>query len=394
MRRIYFDNAATSFPKPPSVPQAMADYAIKVGASAGRGAYAEAMESRRIIADCRKKIAELINAPDPDHIIMTFNCSDGLNLAIHGLVNPGDHVIATWMDHNSVLRPLNELKDRLGVQVELIPCSAEGIVDPDDIRRAIRANTRLIAVLHASNVTGSVQPIGEIAKVARERGVFILIDAAQAMGHWPMDVQKDGFDLVAAPGHKGMLGAQGTGFLYIRPGVEKSLRPLKQGGTGYLSEIMTQPDTMPEKYECGSHNAMGIAGLAAGVQYLLDRTVQAIWQHDRALCRQFMAGLDEIDGLTWFGPRNVEHRVGVFSVRMEGFTPSELAGALEARFGILTRSGLTCAPLAHKTIGTLETGGTTRFSFGPFITPDDITYALDALRQLAGSVKPAGQCRA
>ncbi|MFA5863223.1 MAG: aminotransferase class V-fold PLP-dependent enzyme [Phycisphaerae bacterium] len=383
MKRIYLDNAATSFPKPPQVYQAMIDYATRIGASAGRGAYGEAIESGRMIGECRKKIAQLICAPDPNHIIMTFNCTDGLNLAIHGLLNSGDHVITIWMNHNSVLRPLNELKSRIGLQVDFVPCAFDGIVDPDDIRRAIKPNTKLIAILHGSNVTGTVEPIHQIAKIAREHDLLILVDAAQTIGHLPIDVQKDQIDFLAAPGHKGLLGALGTGFLYIRPGLEKILRPLKQGGTGSWSEEAVQPQALPDKYESGSHNALGIAGLTAGLDYLLNRTVADIHQQDRALCRKFMAGLDEIDGLTWFGPRESANRIGVFSVRMEGYTPRELSAALESKFGILTRSGLHCAPLAHKTIGTLENGGTTRFSFGPFITIEDLDYILNALQKLS-----------
>ncbi len=383
MRRIYLDNAATSFPKPSDALKAMADYASRVGASAGRGAYAEAVESGRIIAECRKNIATLINAPDPNHIIMTFNCSDGLNLAIHGLLNPGDHVITTWMDHNSILRPLNDLQDRIGLQVDFIPCGSDGMVDPDDIRKAIKPNTKLVAILHGSNVTGTVQPVAEVARIAREHGLLILVDAAQTAGHLPIDVQKDRFDFLAAPGHKGLLGPLGTGFLYIRPGVEKRLRPIKQGGTGTRSEEAVQPDSLPDKYEPGSHNAVGIASLSAGVDYILNRGVSAFQKHDRSLCEKFMAGLDMIDGLSWFGPRDVEKRVGVFSVRLEGFTPHELSAALETKYGILTRSGLHCAPLAHKTIGTLETGGTTRFSFGPFVNLEDMDFTLDALKILA-----------
>lgn len=383
MKRRYLDNAATSFPKPASVHQALIDYATQVGASAGRGAYAEARESGRIIQHCRELIARLINAPEPDHIVMTFNCSDGLNLAIHGLLNPGDHVIATWMDHNSILRPFNELKERMGLAVDFIRTAPDGIVDVEDIRKAIRPNTRLIAVLHSSNVTGTVEPTAQIAQLAREHGIYTLIDAAQSAGHWPIDVQKEGYDFLAAPGHKGLLGPLGTGFLYIRSGLEKVLRPFKQGGTGSRSEIMTQPELMPDKYEPGSHNAIGIAGLAEGVSYLLDQTVEKIRQHDRDLCEKFMAGLDEVPGLTWFGPRDVEKRVGVFSVRMEGLEPLALSQQLEEGYGILTRPGLHCAPLAHQTIGTLDSGGTTRFSFGPFVTLEDINYTLEALKTIA-----------
>lgn len=383
MKRLYLDNAATSFPKPACVHQALIDYATKVGASAGRGAYDEAKESGKIIHHCRELIAKLINAPDPDHIVMTFNCSDGLNMVIHGLVNPGDHVITTWMDHNSILRPFNELISYLEIEADFISTQENGIVNVDDIRKAIKPNTKLIAVLHSSNVTGTVEPTAQIARLAREHGIYTLIDAAQSLGHWPIDVLAEGYDFLAAPGHKGLLGPLGTGFLYIRQGLEKVLRPFKQGGTGSRSEIMTQPEIMPDKYEPGSHNAIGIAGLAKGVSYILDETVEKIRRHDRALCERFMAGLDAVPKLTWFGPRDVEKRVGVFSVRLEGYEPLELSQLLERDFGILTRSGLHCAPLAHKTIGTLDSGGTTRFSFGPFVTLDDIDYTVDALKTIA-----------
>jgi len=383
MDRLYLDNAATSFPKPEAVTEAMTAYATRVGASAGRGAYAEAAESGRIIQNCREKIATLIGATDPRNIVMTFNCSDGLNIVLHGLLSKGNHAIATWMDHNSILRPLNDLAARVGVEVDFVPTGSDGIVDPADIRKAIRPNTKLIAMLHGSNVTGTVEPTAEVARIAKEHGVLTLIDAAQTMGHWDINVERDGYDFLAAPGHKGLLGPLGTGFLYIRPGLEKQVRPIKQGGTGTWSEEAVQPEAMPDKYEPGSHNAIGIAGLAAGVEYVLQRGVKTIRDHDRQLCQTFAAGLDQIDGLTWYGPRDVEKRVGVFSVRMPGYTPTELSKALETKFGILTRSGLHCAPLAHKTIGTLETAGTTRFSFGPFVTVENIGYVMNSLKKLA-----------
>jgi cysteine desulfurase family protein len=382
------DNAATSFPKPPCVHEAVLHYATRLGASAGRGAYAEAQDTGRIIQQCRERLCRLINAPNPDHLIMTFNCSDGLNLAIYGLLGEGDHAIATEMDHNSVLRPLNELRERIGLEVDFVRCDAAGLVDPDDVRQAIKPNTKLLAVLHASNVTGSVQPIHDLARVAHDHGALILIDAAQTVGHWPIDVQSDRIDLLAAAGHKGPLGPLGTGFLYIRNGVEQQLCTLKQGGTGTRSEQATQPDDLPDKYEVGSHNAIGIAGLNAAAGWILDRTVLSLRQHDRQLGERFAQDLDAIDGLHWYGPRDLEKRIGVFSVRLDGYGPDELSSALEAQFGILTRSGLHCAPWAHKTIGTLEFGGTTRLSFGPFLTIQDIDHALDALSKLARHKKP------
>jgi cysteine desulfurase family protein len=383
MKRIYLDNAATSFPKPDSVHQAMMTYATNIGASSGRGAYFEAMESSRIIRTCRERIASLIGAKNPDHIIMTMNCSDGLNAVMYGLLNPGDHVITTWMDHNSILRPLNALAERIGVSVDFVRTASDGIVDPSEIKKAIRPNTKLIAALHASNVTGTVQPIHQIGKIAKENNIYFLCDAAQTVGHLPIDVTRDDIDFLAAPGHKGLLGPLGTGFFYIKPGLDKILKSTRQGGTGSRSEEAVQPELMPDKFETGSHNAIGIAALSEGVAYLLEKNVETLRKHDQHLCRIFMAGLDSIEGLTWFGPRDAEHRVGVFSVRMNSLAPQELSDILEKKFGILTRSGLHCAPLAHKTIGTLDVGGTTRFSFGSFTTQEDIQYVLESLSAIS-----------
>jgi cysteine desulfurase / selenocysteine lyase len=387
--RLYFDNAATSFPKPGCVMEATQRYWQDIGASAGRGAYLEAVETGRLIRQCRGDVARLINAERPESIVFGMNCSDGLNLAIKGLLKAGDHAITTWMDHNSVLRPLNSLKEQVGLEVTFVECDGRtGRVDPGDVVRAIRPETRLIAVVHGSNVTGSLQPIREIGAAAREKGVLFLVDAAQTCGHYPIDVRLDGIDLLAAPGHKGCLGPLGTGFLYIRPGVEKAVRPLKEGGTGSISEQVVHPDFMPDRYEAGSHNAVGLVGLGAGVRWVLDRGVEALREHERRLCEVFLSAAGGIGGLTVYGPHEVNDRVGVFSVRVEGYTPAELAAALETHFGVLTRPGLHCAPLAHQTIGTHEQGGTTRFSFGPFIEERDVEHVVSSLMELAGAGRP------
>jgi selenocysteine lyase/cysteine desulfurase len=268
-------------------------------------------------------------------------------------------------------------------RIEVDP--ATGLVDPDAVRRAIRPQTRLIAITHVSNVTGTVQPIRAIGRIARERGIPFIVDAAQSAGHLKIDVQEDLVDLLAAPGHKGLLGPLGTGFLYIRPGLETRLRPIRQGGTGSISEDDRQPDFLPDKFEPGSHNAIGIAGLSEGVQWVLDRTIEWIASHELDLVRTFIDGVQNIDGLRYFGPQGVRHRLGVFSVRIDGYEPLELAAAMEESFGVLTRAGLHCAPLAHRAIGTLDTGGTTRFSFGPFLTTQDIKFATDALAHVSSA---------
>ena len=397
------DNAATSFPKPPAVLEAMTRYATELGASPGRGAYAEAREAGRLMQQCRERINALIGGQSPDHVVFTLNTTDALNLAIRGILGykrgkgadaGGAHVITTWMDHNSVLRPFNALGDQWQVaQTRIEADPATGLIDPDDVRRAIRPNTRLIAMVHGSNVTGTLQPIAAIGRIAREHAVPLLVDAAQTCGHCPIDVQADCIDLLAAPGHKGLLGPLGTGFLYIRPGLEKQMATAREGGTGSVSEIDTQPDFMPDRFEAGSHNAIGIIGLSEGVAWILDRGIDKLWAHEQELVRNMIEGLSDwgaMPGLTLFGPPGVKHRCGVFSVRIEGFDqPQSLSDLLEQDYGILTRSGIHCAPLAHQTFGTRDLGGTTRFSFGPFLTSQDIKYACDALAQICHTHAPA-----
>jgi len=389
-RRIYLDNSATSFPKPPEVAEAMARFATECGASAGRGAYAEARACGEMIAACRERVGQLIHAEAPDRIVFALNCTEALMIGIRGLLNTarGAHAIATVMDHNSVLRPLNALAEQTHLETTFAQADAKtALIDPDDVRRAIRPNTALIAIVHASNVTGSLQPVGEVAAMAREAGIACLIDAAQSVGHVPIDVQAWGADLVAFSGHKGALGPLGTGVLYVRDGFEDRLPTMKEGGTGTISERSVQPPTMPDKYETGSHNAVGLAGLGAGVAWLLERGVDDLRRHDRALSERFLAGTDAVAGLSVYGPRDPEDRTGVFSVNVAGYEPGVLASVLEERFGICTRSGVHCAPLAHRAIGTFP-AGTCRLSFGAFTTADDVAYAADALRRIAAGGPP------
>ncbi len=385
---IYLDNAATSFPKPRTVHEAMMRYATELGASAGRGAYHEAVETASLIAQCRRRLNTFLNGQSPEQFVFTLNCSDALNIAIRGLIDPQkqSHAICSWIDHNSILRPFNALQDEGCLEQTRVRVDAKtGLIDPDDIRRAIRPDTKLIAITHASNVTGTVQPIREISQIAREHAIPLLVDAAQSVGHIPIDLQADQIDLLAAPGHKALLGPLGTGFLYLRPGMEKLVRPTRHGGTGSVSEIDRQPDFMPDRYESGSHNAIGIIGLSEGVQWLINEGIQTLRDHDLDLVRVFIDGVSNIEGLTYYGPQGVRSRLGVFSVRIDGYEPAELAMILESNYGILTRPGIHCAPLAHQTIGTTQYGGTTRFSFGPFLSKQDIKFATDALAEIAMS---------
>jgi cysteine desulfurase family protein len=390
-RLLYVDNAATSFPKPAAVAEAMARFASDVGASAGRAAHARATAAGDLLASCRRRINRLINGEDPQHVIFTQNGTDALNLAIHGLfdhLSHRAHVICTQAEHNSVLRPLAAIERAGMVDVTRVPVNPQtGRVEVDDVRRAVRPDTRLIAIAHAGNVTGTIQPIREIGQLARERDALLLVDAAQAMGHVPIDVQADLIDLLATPGHKGLLGPLGTGVLYVRPGVEHRLAPTRQGGTGTDSESDRQPESLPEKYEAGSQNVVGIAGLNEGVNYLLGQGPDRLRTHDVELMGTFIEGVQDVAGLTYFGPRGVRDRVGVFSVRIDGLDPHELATILETSYGVLVRAGLHCAPGAHDAIGTRQGGGTVRLSFGPFLSAQDVGYVTDALADVAATIR-------
>ena len=388
--RRYFDNAATTFPKPPGVSAAVVHYLDSIGASAGRGAYREALESRRILDDCRAAVRTLFNCTPDDDILFTLNGSDALNIAIKGIVRPHDHVVTSAMDHNSVLRPLDALQKRVGVDWTPVAVDPDTtLLDPADVAAALRENTTLVAINHASNVTGALQPIGPIAEICQARNIPLLIDAAQSAGHVPIDLARLPVDLVACPGHKGLLGPLGTGVLVMQAGMAARLTTLREGGTGSESEYPVQPATSPDKFEPGSHNAPGIAGLLCAVRWILERGVARLREHEHNLSRRMIERLDAIPNLRWYGPRSAEQRVGVFSVRIDGLDPSELAAILEDRFGILTRSGLHCAPFAHQTINTHTTGGTTRISLGSFLDEADIDAATDALTEIARRVQPA-----
>jgi len=387
--RRYFDNAATSFPKPPAVAQAVQDYFDRVHASAGRGAYREAIESQRILSDCRAAIGELLHCGASDHVIFALNGSDALNMAIKGVVRPDDHVVTTCLDHNSVLRPLSALEEQAGVTWTAVkPDATTTRLNPSDVAEAIRSETRLVVINHASNVTGVVQPLDALADLCRTRGVLLLVDAAQSVGHVPIDFGRTPIDMLACPGHKGLLGPLGTGVLVIRGGVERHMRTTREGGTGSVSESARQPEDLPDRFEAGSHNAVGLAGLLAAVRWINQRGMEQLREHESAICRRMMERLEHIAGLRWFGPRAADQRVAVFSVRIEGLAPAELSALLESRFGVLSRSGLHCAPLAHQTIGTLELGGTTRLSAGPFTTEADVDAAASALSAITRGAQP------
>lgn len=361
----------------------MERYHRELGVAVGRGAYRRSTETQAEVHRCRQRAARLFNAERPESVVFTFNGTDSLNLAIHGLLQAGDHVISTVVEHNSVIRPLRELERDGLISVTIVPVNAQGVIDPDDIRHALRPNTRLIALTHASNVTGAIQPVVEVGRIAREVGVLFLIDAAQSVGHLPIDVRALNADLLACPGHKGLLGPLGTGLLYIRPGVEQFLRCTRQGGTGTRSEEEFQPDHLPDKYEPGNHNAPGLFGLSAALEWLLAQPADAGRDHELLLTRQLIAGLGGIANISIHGPATAEDRVGVVSLSIPNTEPQVFATLLDDMAQIEVRAGLHCAPGAHRALGTFQHGGTVRLSIGRFTAPHEIDIAIETLRQIA-----------
>ncbi len=379
---IYFDNAATSWPKPPEVAEAMPHFLREVGANPGRSAHRLAVESGRIVYAAREAICELVNAPDPLRVAFTANVTAALNMAMRGLLRPGHHVITSSMEHNSVMRPLRAL-EREGVGLTVVRCSPEGALNPADVEAAIRPNTRMIVLNHASNVSGTILPVREVGRIARARGLLLLVDAAQTAGAYPIDVQADGIDLLAFTGHKSLLGPMGTGGLIVGERVDVSqMEPLIRGGTGSRSEREEQPDFLPDMLESGTPNAVGLAGLEAGIRWVMLRGVDAIRAHERTLAQRLMDGLQEIDGVTVYGPLDSARQTATVSFNIAGMEPSEVGLRLDEEHGILCRVGLHCAPAAHKTLGTFPVG-TVRFGMGVFNTVDEVDAALAAVAELA-----------
>lgn len=382
MPRIYLDNAATSFPKPAAVYAAVDDFNRRLGAAAGRGGYREAVEVDAILRRCRKRAAELLGAESSERVVFTFNATDGLNLALHGLLAPGDHVVTTQIEHNSVLRPLRELEARRGIRISVVAADEQGLVDPETIAGALEPSTRLVAVLQASNVTGAIQPIQDIGELAHQAGSLMLVDAAQSAGHLPLNVSSQPVDLVACAGHKGLLGPLGTGLLYVRPGLADQLVGLRQGGTGSFSEEDRHPERMPDKLEAGNLNAPALCGLDAGLAFLQETGLAEIESQEQALTTQLILGLESLPGVRVIGPPADGPRLGVVSVTVEGFEPQVLATVLDESFNIQSRAGLHCAPGAHAAVGTLKEGGTLRFSVGPFNSSDEIEATCDAVASI------------
>lgn len=372
---IYLDNAATSFPKPEPVYDAVMHTMREIGASAGRSGHRRSLEAGRLLFEAREAVAALLSAPDSSRIIFTHNATEALNMAIRGTLNPGDHVVTTSMEHNSLLRPLYALREQ-GVELAVVEANGDGTVDPDSIARAVRHNTRMIAMAHVSNVFGTIQQLEPVGHIASDAGAMFLVDAAQSAGCVPLDVIACGIDLLAAPGHKGLMGPQGTGFLYAAENV--ALRPLLAGGTGGNSTLEEQPDAMPEGFEAGTHNMPGIAGLKAGIEFVMGTGVETIGAKERMLAAVAREKLSAVPGLAVHGTTDPGLTSGVLSFTVAGIDSSELAFMLDRHFDIAVRAGLHCAPLAHRTLGTFP-AGTVRVSPGWFNTADEIAIFCHAV---------------
>ena len=376
---IYLDNAATSFPKPSEVVEAVGRVLRNVPGSPGRSAHKGALEASRIIFEARQLLASFLAIPHPEQIIFTSGATESINLVLFGLLEPGDRVLATTMEHNSVARPLEFLKKERRIEVVYAPCTPEGLLDLDRFRELLRElKPRLICLPLVSNVTGTIQPLPEI--IAEKGESLLLVDAAQAVGH--VFFSLEGIDFLAFSGHKGLFGPGGTGVLYLAPGLEKKLKPWKIGGTGSRSELLEVPDFLPDRFECGTPNLPGVAGLAAGVEFVERTGLSKIRRHETALTEIFLEALQAHPKIKIYGPKDRLLATGIVSLNVEGFSPSEIAQRLDSEFGIAVRPGLQCAPLAHQTLGTFPQG-TVRFSFGYFNRLAEVETAAQALLKIA-----------
>jgi len=401
-RRIYMDNAATSFPKPPQVTRAMVHFMENVGANPGRSRHDQSTEAANIVSGAREALARLFNIPDPDRIVFTLNATESLNTVIYGTLKPGDHVVITALEHNSVIRPVRDLENRGIVTVSVAPCDKMGFLDLDALKGLVQENAALVCLNHASNVSGTIQDVAAVRQAIGD--TRLLLDVAQTAGAVPIDVQALGVDYLAFTGHKALYGPQGTGGLYVKQGAP--IRPLKRGGTGSVSEQEVQPDFFPDALESGTQNNVGIAGLAAGVDFILETGIEEIRDHESKLLEAFVDGLESVVGLTLYGPLRPDVQVPIVSITFddalpeglhhtiggcggraipatfESVHPQEAGTMLQDEYEISVRVGLHCAPLAHKALGTFP-DGTVRFSLGYFNTPQDVEIAVQAVKRIA-----------
>ncbi|HOK63079.1 MAG TPA: aminotransferase class V-fold PLP-dependent enzyme [Soehngenia sp.] len=374
----YFDNAATTFPKPDRVYDKVYEAMKEFGANPGRSGHKMALKANREVYDARVLISKFFNIEDPFNLIFTSNCTMALNMAIIGTLREGDHVITTSMEHNSVLRPIKHL-EQLGIENTIVYADKNGYITKDSILKAVKTNTKMIAITHVSNLTGTIMPIEEIGELAKAKGILFLVDASQSSGVIPIDVNKNNIDFLAFPGHKGLLGPQGTGGLFIRDGLKTDA--IIKGGTGSESYSIYQPEIMPDKFESGTLNMPGIVGLKEGINYIIETGIENIRKKEEELSKFFVEELRKIEGVKIYGPTDITQRTAVIPINILDMDSSEISYILDDRYDIYVRPGLHCAPLAHETIGTMEQGAV-RFSFGPFNTEEEVEYLIKAIYEI------------
>jgi len=378
---IYLDNGATSYPKPDEVYTFMDSFYRNFGVNAGRSGYDLCLEAGAMVDTTRKMLAGFFNGSDPNRLCFSYNSTDALNLIIFGLLEKGDHAITTTLEHNSVLRPLYHQSKLNGVAVDYVPFDTNGFVDPDDIRKKIKANTRLVIVNHASNVIGTLQPVEAIGRICRERGVPLVIDASQSAGKVPIDIEKLHIDVVAFTGHKSLLGPTGIGGLYVREGID--IRHTRAGGTGVRSADRMHLDEYPYRLEYGTGNIVGIAGLHAALKWVTERGMDQIHQHEMELTRMLRDGLRELEGVSLHCQEDLTNHISVLSFNIHGMEALNTGTLLDGDHNIACRTGLHCSPLVHEQLGTAQIGGSVRVGIGPFNTEDHIRTAIEAIAEIA-----------
>ena len=378
MKTIYLDNAATSFPKPDGVSRRMKDYIDSVGATVNRSVYGSAQDAGLVLLTLRERLARLFHFDDPTYVILTPGMTAGMNMVIKGFLKSGDHCLVSSMEHNAVMRPIQQLTE-CGVSFDRIPCDREGFMDIDAIEGLIRPNTKLLVMAHGSNVSGTVQDAERVGKICAAHGIAFVLDAAQTAGHIPVDFEKFGLSALCVPGHKGLLGPSGIGAMLLRKDFAELLTPLIAGGTGSASDSELLPPYMPDRFESGTPNMPGVYGWEAAMSFLDEVGVEALHAHEMALTERFLRGVKEIDTVRLAGTYDLDRRVGVVSIDFKNIDNAEAAYRLETEYGILTRCGLHCAPSAHKSLDTFPQG-TVRFAVGFASTEEDVDAALEAIR--------------
>jgi cysteine desulfurase family protein len=376
--RIYLDNAATTFPKPPKVYSSVMNYMMNIGANPGRGGHAASLEGSRIVFKCREALMNLFNFDKIENVIFTSNITASLNILIKSIVKEDWHVITTSMEHNSVLRPLSSLQNRRNIDLDILSCSDDGILDLELFKSKIKSNTKLVIMSHSSNIIGSIQPLESIGKICKERHIYFIVDCAQTAGVIPLDFYKLNLSALAFTGHKGLLAPQGIGGFLISDELNEEADVFIEGGTGSLSESILQPIFLPDKFESGTMNTPAIAGLLEGIAYLNTEGIDSIRQREEYLTKRFLDSILNMKDILLYGTKAAESMTATISINSTRINNAELGYILDNEYGIMTRTGLHCAPLAHKTIGTFPEG-TLRFSFGPFNDLTDINYTINSL---------------